>query len=240
MQGITAGTTLKYVRGTLRTSREDGLLPPDDLLDLGEDLEGGEAENHFDLDVGALAVAGPVRLGITGRNVLETEFADGAFTLPRQVRVGAAFDAAKLPGTPLTIAVDMDLLSYVTGSGDRRVVALGGEQWLLARRLGLRAGVRFNTVGTEDRAATAGISVSPRSGLYLDGHVLRGGSTDDRGWGVAAQGFVLGIRDRAQGQGSGIRAQESGAQVSGRNQGSGPRNQGSFTVLSPEPLSPDP
>ena len=187
VQGLTAGTTLKYVRGTARGSREDGLLPPSELLDIGEDLEGGEAENHFDLDIGALAVAGPVKLGITARNVLETEFVDGAFRLPRQIRVGAAFDASKLPGTPLTIAVDMDLMSYVAGSGDRRVVALGGEQWLLTRRLGLRAGIRFNTVGAEERAATAGISVSLRSGFYVDGHIIRGGSTDERGWGVATR-----------------------------------------------------
>ncbi|HEX6160750.1 MAG TPA: conjugal transfer protein TraF [Thermoanaerobaculia bacterium] len=187
LDGVHAGTTLKYVRGTLRGSREDSLLPASELLDLGEDLEGGDAENHFDLDVGVLAVAGPVRLGLTGRNMLEPEFADGAFVLPRQVRVGAAFDAARLPATPLTIAVDFDVMSYAAASGDRRVLAVGGEQWLLARRLGLRAGARFNTVGAEERAATAGISVSPRSGLYLDGHVVRGGSADESGWGLAAR-----------------------------------------------------
>jgi hypothetical protein len=187
LDGVHVGTTLKYVRGTVHTSREDSLLSASELLDLGEDLEGGDAEQHFDLDVGVLAVAGAVRLGLTGRNMLETEFADGAFVLPRQVRLGAAFDAARLPATPLTLAIDYDLMSYAAGSGDRRVLAVGGEQWLWARRLGLRAGARFNTVGAEDRAATAGISVSPRSGLYLDGHVVRGGSADERGWGLAAR-----------------------------------------------------
>jgi hypothetical protein len=187
VDGVHAGTTLKYVRGTLHTSREDSLLPASELLDLGEELEGGEAESHFDLDIGVLAVAGPVRLGLTGRNMLEPEFADGAFVLRRQVRVGAAFDAARLPATPLMLAIDYDLVTYTAASGDRRVLAVGGEQWLLARRLGLRAGARFNTVGGEERAATAGISVSPRSGFYLDGHVVRGGSADDRGWGLATR-----------------------------------------------------
>jgi hypothetical protein len=191
LPGVHAGTTLKYVRGRLRAAgieeAEASTLSPSELLDRGEELEGGDAESHFDFDVGALAVAGPVRLGVVGRNILEPEFVDGAFVLPRQVRVGAAFDAARLPGTPLTLAVDADVVSYTSGSGDRRVIAVGAEQWLLARRLGIRGGARFNTVGTEDRAATAGLSVSLRSGFYIDGHIIRGGASDDRGWGVATR-----------------------------------------------------
>jgi hypothetical protein len=145
-----------------------------------------ETDHEFDLDVGALAVAGPVRLGVTARNLREPEF-DQGFVLPRQVRVGAAFDAARLPGLPLTIAVDADVRTYTFGAGDRRVVAVGAEQWLLARRLGVRGGARFNTAGAEEKAATAGISVAPRAGLYLDGFIVRGGSADDRGWGVGAR-----------------------------------------------------
>ena len=185
-----AGTTLKYVRGTVRTELAEAeavVLPPSELIERGEELEGGEVEHHFDLDIGLLATAGPVRLGLTGRNMLEPEFAGGAFVLSRQVRFGAAFDAARLPGTPLTVAVDADIVSYATGSGDRRVVAIGAEQWLLARRLGIRGGARFNTVGAEDRAATVGVSVSLRSGFYLDGHVVGGGAADERGWGVASR-----------------------------------------------------
>ena len=187
LTGIHVGTTLKYVRGTLRTGREDGLLPPSELLDRGEDYEGGEAENHFDLDLGALVITGPVRLGITGRNITEPEFAEGVFRLPRQVRAGAAFDVARAGGVPLTVAVDVDAMTYETASGDRRVVAVGGEQWLFARRLGIRAGARFNRVGAEDRTGTAGLSVSPRSGSYIDGHVVWGGSSGESGWGVAAR-----------------------------------------------------
>lgn len=187
LTGIHVGTTLKWVRGTLRTAVEDELLPPSELLDRADDLEGGEAENHFDFDVGALVVTGPLRLGVVGRNLTEPEFGSGTFVLPRQVRAGAAFDVAQTGGVPLMVSVDVDAISYAAASGDRRVVAVGAEQWLLARRLGIRAGARFNMVGAEDRTGTAGISVSPRSGFYLDGHVIRGGSTDDRGWGVAAR-----------------------------------------------------
>jgi hypothetical protein len=170
--GVHAGTTLKYLRGT---------------------REGGRAESRFDLDVGVLAVAGPVRLGGTVRNVREPEFgaADEAdetgIRLPRQVRVGAAFDPENATGLPLTVALDADVRSYVAGSGERRVVAVGAEQWLAAKRIGVRAGGRFNTVGARDRSATAGVSVSLRPGMFVDGHVVRGGSADDRGWGVAAR-----------------------------------------------------
>jgi hypothetical protein len=191
LTGVHVGTTLKWVSGTLRATEvpatDASSLTPSELLDLGEDLEGGDGENHFDLDVGILATAGAVRLGLSGRNLLESEFADGAFVLSRQVRVGAAFDAARLPGTPLTVAVDADIVSYAAGSGDRRVVAIGAEQWLLTRRLGLRGGARFNMVGAEDRAATVGVSVSPRSGFYIDGHFVRGDASGERGWGLATR-----------------------------------------------------
>ena len=45
--GVHAGTTLKYVRGTLRHGREDSLAPPSDLLALGDDYEEGDAQGRF-------------------------------------------------------------------------------------------------------------------------------------------------------------------------------------------------
>jgi hypothetical protein len=164
--GVHVGTTLKYVRGT---------------------AEGQDAEQDFDLDVGILAVGGPLRLGAVAKNLRQPVFGPDEVTLPRQVRVGVAFEAAMSGGPPLTVALDADVRTATFVWGDRRVVAVGAEQWLLARRLGIRGGARFNTVGAEDRSATAGLSVSPRSGLYVDGHVVRGRSADDRGWGIAAR-----------------------------------------------------
>ena len=169
--GVHAGTTLKYLRGT---------------------LEGGRAESRFDLDVGVLAVAGPVRLGGAVRNVREPEFgaegpAEPGIRLPRQVRVGAAFAPEEATGVPLTVALDADVRSYSAGTGERRVVAIGAEQWVASKRVGIRGGGRFNTVGERERSATAGLSVSLRPGMFVDGHVVRGGSADDRGWGVAAR-----------------------------------------------------
>jgi hypothetical protein len=192
VDGIHIGTTLKYVRGTVRSGVGDALADPGALLDQGEDLEGGSVQGRFDLDVGVIGVGGPLRVGAVARNLTEPEFrapGEGVPTmrLPRQVRVGVAYDAAPVFDVPLTIAVDADVRSYTTGTGERRAIALGAERWFLDQRLGIRAGGRFNTVGAKERTATAGVSYAVRSGLFLEGHVVRGGSTDERGWGAAAR-----------------------------------------------------
>jgi hypothetical protein len=155
------------------------------LLDAGDDLEGGDAEGRFDLDAGVLAVGGPFRVGVVGRNLRRPAFGD--VSLPRQLRVGAAFDGNEVWGVPFMVAVDADARRYRTGTGDRRVIALGAERWFRTRQLGLRAGARFNTVGGHDRAATAGASWAVRPGLYVDGHAIHGGESGERGWGVAAR-----------------------------------------------------
>jgi hypothetical protein len=165
-------------------------------LEQGEALEDGDAETRFDLDAGILAVAGPLRLGATVRNLREPEFftAGGAsdalatgMQLPRQVRVGAAFDGAAIGSIPLTVALDADLRTYLTASGERRMVALGAEQWILGRRVAVRVGGRVNTRGAHERVATVGLTVATRGGLYLDGHAVRGEAGDERGWGLATR-----------------------------------------------------
>jgi hypothetical protein len=194
--GVHAGTTLKYVRGTLRRGREDSLAPPSDLLGLGDDYDGGDAQSRFDLDVGLLAIAGPVRLGAVMKNIREPEFEAPGLTpdaeparlvLPRQIRAGVAFDPENATGLPLTVALDADVRTYATTSGDRRMVALGVEHWFLTRRLGVRAGGRMNTLGERELTATAGVTVALRGGAYLDGHVVRGRKIDERGWGLATR-----------------------------------------------------
>ena len=123
--GVHAGATLKYVRGTFHQGRDDSLADPADLLDRGDALEDGETESRFDLDVGLLAVTGPVRFGAHVRNVREPVF--GRVRLPRQTRLGVAFDPEPIGGAPLTIAFDADVETYLSGSGARRVVAVGAE-----------------------------------------------------------------------------------------------------------------
>ena len=156
--GVHAGATVKFVHGA--------------------------GDGTVDLDVGVLAVAGAFRLGGVVRNVREPEF--GGLRLPRQVRIGAAFDGEAVGMQPLMLALDADLRVYDAGTGERRVIALGSEWWLFARRLGVRGGALFNTAGTQARAITAGGSVAMRAGLYVDGHIVQGDSGED-GWGVAAR-----------------------------------------------------
>ena len=92
LPGVHSGTTIKYVRGTLGNGIDTVATTPSDLLDLGENIDGGKVEHALDLDIGLLATAGPVRLGGLVRNVRRPSFGDGAFVLPRQWRVGAAVD----------------------------------------------------------------------------------------------------------------------------------------------------
>ena len=98
----------------------------------------------------------------------------------RQVRVGAAIDAAAAGGPALVVSVDADLRTYVAPSGERRVVAAGVEQWLAGRRVGLRA-------GTREQVYTAGGSVRLTSALYLDGYLVRGRDRAGSAWGIATR-----------------------------------------------------
>jgi hypothetical protein len=189
LPGVHAGATLKYVRGTVRVGTGDGSRSDNDLLDAGEELEGGHADNRFDLDAGLMVVAGPMRVGAVMRNIRKPDFGTDAaqFVLPRQTRIGAAVDAEQVGGPPFIFAIDADVRRYATATGDRRVVAVGAERWLWTKRVAVRGGARFNTVGAQERAATAGASIAVRNGLYLEGYFVRGGSEADRGWGLGAR-----------------------------------------------------
>jgi hypothetical protein len=176
--GVHVGTTLKFLRGRVEhTTSGIGLTP----------------EAEFDADLGVLAVAGPWRVGGVVRNLRAAEFGDVAqgdgVRLPRQARVGVAFDAAagRGSGAAWTVSADVDVASYATGTGDRRVIAAGAERWLFGKRIGVRGGGRFNQVGRKERSATGGVSAAIRTGMFVEAHAVAGGSDDERGWGVAAR-----------------------------------------------------
>ena len=189
VSGVHVGSTLKYVRATPHSTETGGDeafgagIPA--LLDRAGDLSGGESDGTFDLDIGVIAVAGALRAGAVVRNVREPEF-DG-LRLPRQVRVGAAFDGEMAGLRPFVLSLDADVRAYDAGFGERRVIALGGEHWIRPKRLALRAGTRVDTAGAADAVVTAGASVAPRAGFFVDGHVAVGGEGADGGWGVAAR-----------------------------------------------------
>ena len=186
--GVTAGATVKYTRGT---GRVRGFDPADagvgikELLDAGDDLNGGEGDGAVDVDLGFLATRGAVRVGVTARNLCQPRFGD--LKLPRQVRAGAAFDGTTAGTVPVMVSVDADLGRYDGVGGDRRVIALGVEHWLMPKRVAIRGGARFNTVGEQDRTVTAGASVAARAGLFIDGYAAAGGDSGGHGWGIAAR-----------------------------------------------------
>jgi len=174
--GVHVGTTLKFLRGHVEQPTGDG-----------------PGQGQFDADVGVLAVAGPWRLGGVIKNLRAAEFEDAAgrdaFRLPRQGRVGVAFDGAARRGSEAAwmVSADVDVARYAAGTGDRRVIAAGAERWWFGKRIGVRGGARFNQVGQKERSATAGVSAAIRSSLFLDAHAVAGGSDDERGVGIAAR-----------------------------------------------------
>jgi hypothetical protein len=147
-------------------------------------------ETHGDLDFGALATMGRLRLGVAMRNVTEPRFGDtaSAFALKRQTRAGAAFTTGKRGAVDeLTVAVDGDLTSVATAAGDERHVSAGAEMWTLGRSLGLRGGVSRDTIGDRG-SASGGVSLLLQSSrythTYLEGQLTGGADEARRGWGI--------------------------------------------------------
>jgi hypothetical protein len=179
--GLVVGSTVRYLRGDVVTAPFEG-GSVDDALSLTDDLE-GKRSGSFDLDLGAMADMRRVRVGLTLKNLRSPTFGDVAIrriTLPRQTRLGVAL----LPTDGLTIALDMDLETVDLLDDPHRMVAIGGEA-RLAQRLLARSGVRWSIEGARRFVAAAGMSVSIRRGLWLDGHYTQNRRGDDREFGVA-------------------------------------------------------
>jgi hypothetical protein len=83
-----------------------------------------------------------------------------------------------------TIALDADVTKTSTVLGDERRLAVGGEAWTLARRIGFRGGVGVNTIGGRRAALSGGVSASLKKGLYADGELTGGTDQGRRGWSV--------------------------------------------------------
>ena len=144
-------------------------------------------ETHAGLDVGAMAVFGPARIGVMVRNVKQPEFGSGtdAFTLSRTARLGVAVSSGSrgvVGGA--TIAVDADLTKTTTVFGDERRLASGGEVWTSARTFGVRGGVSVNTIGDRRTSLSGGLSAALKKGLYADGAITGGTDLGRKGWAV--------------------------------------------------------
>jgi hypothetical protein len=187
---LAVATTVKWVRGYAA----EGLLPEGDRDDLDDLLDGAgdlpdASTNKFDADIGVMALLGNVRAGLTVRNVTEPDFASAsgqALTLTRQTRAGISY--VGVPG--LIVAADVDLERSAGSLGEVRNVAAGGEAHLF-KRVTVRSGFRFNTLGDEPggRATvySLGGSVATVRSLLIDAQVTLGSRAGDRGWGIAAR-----------------------------------------------------
>ena len=189
--GLHVGTTLKYLRGRLQTGSFETLLSTDELF--GRQLGGdGGSTGTFDADIGLLGVTGPLRIGFVIRNLTVPSFsANGEqYELPRHARFGVAFDGEQIGKVPLTVAIDVDVnkINLLSG-GEQRNLSIGTEYWPWRKRLGFRAGTRFNMVTSGQHVLTAGLSFAPKSGVFIEAFVARGStfSVSETGWGVASR-----------------------------------------------------
>jgi hypothetical protein len=147
---------------------------------------GGESFK-VDVDASAMLALSHVRVGVTGRNLTTPSFAmveDGPEDVEQatEVRVGGGWGSGWPGASAVVIAVDGDVLTRPTLSGDRRDIAGGVETWLFKRRFGVRGGMRTSTVGDARTAVTAGASAM-FSGMYLEGY-WAGGDAGERSWGL--------------------------------------------------------
>ena len=186
--GVAVGATLKLVRGTAAA----GIVADANrevLLADGIDLR-GRSSSKFDTDAGIAVTSGPLRAGLTVRNLTEPTFESAesghVLRLGRQARVGLAVRATE----GWVMAVDLDLLRTPGPFGDSRDLAFGTEG-RVARRAFVRGGVRLNMLGDgpSGRAASASVggTYAVRASVLVDAQVTAGSERSSRGWGVAAR-----------------------------------------------------
>jgi hypothetical protein len=185
---FTVGTTLKLVRGSVGETSVTA-ASWEEVFDRVDSVE-SHGSLRGDLDAGAMFAAARMRVGVVVRNVTAPSFDDEEgverASLPRHVRVGAAW-GSRWPGiSALVLSADADLTRVPHPDGDRRDLAAGAERWLRGYRVGIRGGVRASTVGDARVIVSAGGSFALRSGMYVDAFVARG-EGHESGWGVAAR-----------------------------------------------------
>jgi hypothetical protein len=148
-------------------------------------LENALGDTRADLDVGTMAAFGPMRIGVTVRNVRQPTFGTGSdsYELTRRARAGVAM--VRTMGGPINgvaVAFDADITSSLVDGTDERDVAGGGEVWLRGRRIGVRGGGGFNTVTGGDPFGSFGLTIVPYPRLNIEGAVTRGAASTRDQW----------------------------------------------------------
>ena len=149
-----------------------------------------QGDTRTDLDAGAMAVFGAVRLGLTVRDLRNPTFGAGGgmFELERRARAGAAYIA---PGygalDRVVFAFDADVnAAHVGGPGGfvEQDVTGGVETWWLRRRLSVRGGGGRNAATGGEAFGAFGVSVVPYPRVNIDGAVTRGADSARNRWGI--------------------------------------------------------
>lgn len=178
---LVLGSTVKILRAGAVEAWTGGAAPLDDAdgLDVPQ-------YTRVDLDMGAMANFGRVRLGVTGKNLTAPTFGEEGpdpLTLHRQARVGVA--VLSVPNGLLqgfTVAADADLTTTSTAVGEVRHVAAGFEGWFAKGRLGVRAGASANTVDELRPAASGGVSVAVTHAFHVNASATAGRDDSVTGW----------------------------------------------------------
>src|SRR5215510_2328596 len=139
-------------------------------------LEWAKSNTRGDLDLGAMATFGMVRMGLLMRDVSEPEFGSGQDTvvLPRRARAGVALlTPPQGRFEQVVVDVDADLNTVQVEGHEERDVAAGAEVWMLRRRIGVRGGVGTNTASGGGSFGAFGVSVAPFPGVYVEGSLRR-------------------------------------------------------------------
>ena len=177
---LVVGATLKVMRAGAVSGTSTDAVP----IDAADGLSPSH-KTKGDLDLGAMATLGRLRLGLAVKNVTEPTFdaaSSDSLTLRRQARAGIALTSRKhVIRQGITVAADADLTTTATPVGDE---ARGGRRRELdgTRTGGARAGASANTVGERRPAGSVGVGVALTRALYVNASRVVGGTSPVTGW----------------------------------------------------------
>ncbi|MDR9826592.1 conjugal transfer protein TraF [Vibrio sp. FNV 38] len=131
--------------------------------------EGG-AESSFNYDLGALWFYGPLRVGLTGKNMVSQDFTttDDAYTykMRPQYTVGTGFIA---DFWQISVDYDLNEAKKFDAVDDNTQMLRAGAEIDLMRQFKFRAGYYTNLANSDDEGTlTAGLGISPLNITQMD------------------------------------------------------------------------
>lgn len=137
---------------------------------LSDIRDNGDAETTFNYDLGALWFYGPLRVGLSGKNMVSRDIttADGnySYKMRPQYTVGTGLIADFWQ-----VSVDYDLneaKNFTFVDDNKQMLRIGGEVDLM-RQFKFRAGYYTNLAASDDEGTvTAGLGISPLNITQMD------------------------------------------------------------------------